>query len=604
MFQTFDTPADSGTGIVRTEQLRRVMMRARIDAFLIPRADEHQGEYVPPSADRLKWLTGFSGSAGMAAVTMTKAALFVDGRYTLQAPAQVPTTVYEVLQTPEKRLIDWLAQALPTGATIGFDPWLHTVAGVEQLTSQAKEKGLKLKAVARNPVDVIWGPDRPPAPCGKIEIQPLKFAGTAPEDKIAALQQTLSAAGQDACVLTLPDSICWMLNIRGGDIAHNPVVLAFALVPVKGKPELFVDPAKVDAAARAHLTKLCKLAAPAKLGERLGALAAAGKRVRLDPDTAAWAIARAIGGRSRTIAGADPCIARKATKSPAEIAGTKAAHIRDGVAIARFLAWLDRESPKGGVDEIAAARHLEAIRAADGHLRDLAFDTISGSGPNGAIVHYRVTTATNRKLQAGELFLIDSGAQYTDGTTDITRTIAIGQPTAEMRQRYTLVLKGHIAIGTARFPKGTRGIDLDPFARRALWHHGCDFDHGTGHGVGSYLSVHEGPQSISKRGMATLEPGMICSNEPGYYKQGAYGIRIENLVIVTKPEDVAGGDRPMMSFETITFAPYDRRLIDPGLLDHRERAWIDAYHATTRSLVAPALTGADRAWLEAATAPL
>jgi Xaa-Pro aminopeptidase len=604
MFQTFDVPADAGSGTARTTLVREAIRRAKFDAFLIPRADEHQGEYVPASADRLKWLTGFTGSAGLAVVTTTKAALFVDGRYVLQAPAQVPTDVYEILQVPEAKLIDWLGKNLRPGATVGFDPWLHTVAEIGRLEEALKTKGLVLKPVTRNLVDEAWGKARPASPVGQIIVQPIALAGTAPEDKIGGLHKRLASGGHDAVVLTLPDSISWLFNIRGSDIGHNPVVLAFAIVPAKGKPELFVDTAKLDAGARAHLTRYCKISSPARFAAQLKALKDAGKRVRVDPETAAWAIARHLGGRKKITEGTDPCLAPKAAKTPAEIAGTKAAHIRDGAAMARFLAWLDREAPKGGIDEIAAVRQLEAFRAKTGDLRDLSFDTISGSGPNGAIVHYRVTTATNRRLNAGELFLVDSGGQYADGTTDVTRTVAIGKPTAEMRQRYTLVLKGHIAISTARFPNGTRGVDLDPFARRALWDHGLDFDHGTGHGVGSYLSVHEGPQSISKRGMATLEPGMICSNEPGYYKTGAYGIRIENLVIVTPPAPIAGGDRPMMGFETITFVPYDRRLIGLDLLTTIERAWIDAYHAQVRKLIAPALEAAERTWLEAATAKL
>ena len=604
MFQSFETPSDAGAGTTHCNLLREVMRRSELDAFLVPRADEHQGEYVAPSAERLKWLTGFSGSAGLAAIAARKAVLLVDGRYTLQARKQVPLETFDIEQAPPAKLTDWLINTLRADAVVGFDPWLHTVAGIDQLQAALKAKGIALKAVTRNPVDEAWGKARPAPPQGQVRLQPLKFAGVPAEDKIGKLQQSLAADGHDAVVLTLPDSICWLFNIRGSDIAHNPVVLAFAVVPVKGKPELFVDAGKLDAAAKSHLAGLCRIAAPAKLAERLTAMKRAGKRVRLDPATAAWALARRLGGRKHIAESADPCIAAKSAKTAAEIAGTKAAHLRDGAAMARFLAWLDREAPKGHVDEIGAARKLEALRAETGELRELSFDTISGAGPNGAIVHYRVTTATNRRLEPGELYLVDSGAQYIDGTTDVTRTIAVGKPSAEMRHRYTLVLKGHIAISTARFPTGTRGLELDPFARRPLWQHGLDFEHGTGHGVGSYLSVHEGPQSISKRGMAPLEPGMICSNEPGYYKEGAYGIRIENLVIVTKPEPIVGGDRPMMGFETITFVPYDRRLIDVGLLDTRERAWVDLYHGDVRRLIQPLLVGADRAWLESATAPL
>ena len=604
MFQSFDSLSEAGAGAERTARVREVMAAMRIDAFLVPRADEHQGEYVAPSAERLRWLTGFSGSAGMAAVGTTKAVVLVDGRYTLQARQQVPAETYEIAQVPQAKLAEWLTASLRAGAVVGFDPWLHTVAEVERLQTALRDKGIGLKPVSRNPIDVAWGKARPVPPQGRVLVQPLKLAGMRAEDKIGKLQQRLVADGQDVVVLTLPDSICWLLNIRGSDIAHNPVVLAFAIVAAKGKPELFIDAAKLDATVKNHLAGLVKVSSPSKLADRLTALKDAGKRVRLDPETAAWAIARRLGGRNKIVEGADPCIAAKAPKTAAEIAGTKAAHLRDGAAMARFLAWLDREAPAGSVDEIGAARKLEALRAETGELRELSFDTISGAGPNGAIVHYRVTTATNRKLQPGELYLVDSGAQYADGTTDVTRTIAVGKPTREMCARYTLVLKGHIAIATARFPKGTRGIELDPFARRALWDHGLDFDHGTGHGVGSYLSVHEGPQSISRRGLAVLEPGMICSNEPGYYKEGAYGIRIENLVIVTPPHQIAGGDRPMMGFETITFVPYDRRLIDLTLLDARERAWIDSYHAEVRRLILPRLDGTDRAWLEAATRAL
>lgn len=605
MYQTFDTPADADAGSARTAKIREVMRRAKIDAFLVPRADEHQGEYVPKSAERLKWATGFSGSAGTAVIATTKAALFTDGRYTLQARAQVPGDTYEVvLSTPKDRLIDWLIKTLRAGAVVGFDPWLHTVAEVRRLQAALKEKGISLKPVARNLVDEAWGRARPAAPIGAVIVQPLEFAGTPAEDKITKLQERLATDGQDAVVLTLPDSISWLFNIRGRDIGHNPVVLSFAIVTAKGKPELFVDPAKLNAAATAHLKPLCKLTSQTKFVERLATLKEAAKRVRLDPETAAWAIARSLGGAAKIIEGADPCIAAKAPKTAAEITATKSAHKRDGAAMARFLAWLDREAPNGTVDEISAARKLEALRAEAGELRDLSFDTISGSGPNGAVVHYRVTTATNRTLQLGELFLVDSGGQYADGTTDVTRTVAIGKPSVEMCERYTLVLKGHIAIATARFPAGTRGIELDPFARRALWAHGLDFDHGTGHGVGSYLSVHEGPQSISKRGMAVLEPGMICSNEPGYYKEGAYGIRIENLEIVTPAVAIPGGDRPMMGFETITFVPYDRRLITRDLLDARERAFVDAYHANVRRIIGPLVDGSDRTWLDTATAAL
>jgi Xaa-Pro aminopeptidase len=602
MFQSFEAPAELESSTDRINRLRSLLPELRVDAVLVPRADEHQGEYVPASAERLRWLTGFSGSAGIAVITRRAGALFVDGRYTVQARSQVSKEL-EILQIPEARLSDWLREKLRPGAAVGFDPRLHTVSEIERLTEALADRKIKLKPLARNPVDRLWGAERPPAPMGKVRPHPLKYAGRAAEDKIAEIQKTLKADGQDAVVLTLPDSIAWLFNIRGSDVQHNPVALAFAIVPAQGKPELFIAREKLDADAKAHLT-FAKISQPEALAARLSQLKAAGKRVRLDPNTASWWFAKQLGGPQRIARAQDPCILPKAKKNDVEIKGARAAHLRDGAAVVRFLAWLDREAPSGRLDEIAAARKLEEFRAETNALLDISFDTISASGPNGAIVHYRVTEATNRRLRPGELYLVDSGGQYLDGTTDITRTIAIGRPSAEMRDRYTLVLKGHIAIATARFPKGTRGIDLDAFARRALWENGLDYDHGTGHGVGSYLSVHEGPQSISRRGMAVLEPGMIISNEPGYYKEGAYGIRLENLVLVTKPEKVPGGDREMMSFETLTLAPFDRRLISVDLLTPAEIAWVDDYHARVQQMLAPQLNDEDRSWLEAATAPL
>jgi Xaa-Pro aminopeptidase len=604
MLQTFENPPANAKDPARIERLRAIMAQRGVDAFLVPRADEHQGEYVARSAERLKWLTGFSGSAGTAVIAAKQAALFVDGRYTLQAADQVDTAVLAVLEVPASSVDDWLAQNLAAGAVVGFDPWLHTVASVEALERRLAAKDIKLKPVLRNLVDIVWGTERPEPPTAAVTIQPLMLAGEPAEDKIADIQSRLKADGQDAVVLTLPDSICWLFNIRGGDISRNPVVLAFAIVTRTGKPQLFVDPAKLGPEVKAHLKPLAKLFKPDALADQLTALKTSNARVRLDPGNAAWWLQRKLGGKGKIAYGVDPCIGPKARKNAAEIGGTREAHIRDGAAMVRYLAWLDAQTP-GTIDEIQAVKKLEALRQATGKLRDISFDTISGSGPNGAIVHYRVTEATNRKLGAGELFLIDSGGQYQDGTTDITRTIAVGKPSAEMRQRYTLVLKGHIAIGTARFPRGTRGIDLDPLARKALWDHGLDFSHGTGHGVGSYLSVHEGPQSISKRGMAIIEPGMIISNEPGYYKTGAYGIRIENLVLVERPSAVLpAGEIEMMSFETITLAPYDRRLIALDLLTPSERTWIDGYHARVLKALGPLVGQAEREWLAVATAKL
>jgi Xaa-Pro aminopeptidase len=605
MFQTYEAPEGGQDLAERVARLRVLMAKAGLDAVLVPRADEHQGEYVAPSAERLKWLTGFSGSAGLAVVARAAAALFVDGRYVTQAPTQVDTRTFEVLQIPDTKLSDWLGKHLKPGAVIGFDPWLHTAAMIEELAKSLEPKGIKLEALPRNPVDRIWGSDRPAPPQGAVVPHPARYAGKPAEQKIAELQAALRKGGEDAVILTLPDSIAWLLNIRGSDVAHNPVALAFAIVPASGKVELFVDPTKVSAEAKAHLAKLARISPPKALEDRVKALKGAPKRIRLDANTAAsWFFRKLRGGKARIVRGPDPCLLPKARKNATEIKGARAAHKRDGAAVTRFLAWLDREAPQGRLDEIATSRHLETLRSETQALKEISFDTISGAGPNGAIVHYRVTTPTNRKLKPGELYLVDSGAQYIDGTTDITRTVAIGTPTREMQERFTLVLKGHIAIAMARFPKGTRGVDLDPFARRALWGAGLDFDHGTGHGVGSYLSVHEGPQNISKRGMTPLESGMIVSNEPGYYKEGAYGIRIENLVLVTEPEKVAGGEREVMGFETLTLAPIDRRLVVAELLSVDELAWLNAYHARVLDIIGPELGPVDRAWLEAATATI
>jgi Xaa-Pro aminopeptidase len=603
MFQSFDAPSSPQASTERVTQLRAQLDKHGVTGFLIPRADEHQGEYVPPSAERLKYLTGFSGSAGFAVVTAKHAALFVDGRYTVQAQAEANGRIFDFPGIARAKMGDWLIEHCKAGDVIGFDPWLHTGSEINRLDGQLKPKGIKLKALSFNLVDRVWGSARPTAPLGSIVPHPMKFAGKSAADKIADVQKLLAAGNQDAAVLTLPDSLCWLFNIRGSDVAHNPVVLAFAIVPAQGKPEVFVAPEKLTKDARAHFDGVAKLSSPAKLKERLDALKKAGRHVRLDPDTAAYWFSRALGPKS-SVRGADPCIALKAIKNAAEIKGARAAHVRDGAALCRYLAWLEEAAAGGSLDEISAVKKLEDMRAATGALKEISFDTISGSGPNGAIVHYRVSEKTNRKLKPGELFLLDSGAQYADGTTDITRTIAIGKPNAEMRERFTLVLQGHIAIATARFPKGTRGIDLDPFARRALWDKGLDYDHGTGHGVGSYLSVHEGPQSISRAGMVALEPGMICSNEPGYYKQAAYGIRIENLVLVTAAAVPDGGERPTMSFETLTMVPIDRRLIDTALLNRKELDWLDAYHAQVRATISPLVDTTTRRWLNAATEPL
>lgn len=600
MFQTFDLTSDPSLAAARVAALRQLMRARGIDAYHVPRADEHQGEYVPPASERLAWLTGFTGSAGLAVIGLERAALLVDGRYTVQARAQVDTSIFEIIQIPARGIKDWAAEALKAGQTIGFDPWLVTIAQVEQFRGELSKREIGFKEIPGNLVDRVWGRARPKPPTGVVKLQPLALAGEAASDKIARLQKKLIEDRHDAAVLTQPDSICWLFNIRGSDVPHNPVVLAFAILNARSKPDLFIAPEKLDTETRRALKPIANLRAPKDLADVIDGLKQAERCVRLTPASAAWWFARRLGSK-RFARGPDPVQLPKAIKNAAEIAGSRAAHLRDGAAVVRFLAWLDRASGRGGLDEITAVEKLEALRRDTGKLAEISFDTISGSGPNGAIVHYRVTRATNRQLGAGELFLIDSGAQYADGTTDITRTVAIGKPTEEMRDRFTRVLQGHIAIATARFPKGTRGVDLDSHARMALWQCGLDYDHGTGHGVGSYLSVHEGPQSISRLGTVTLEPGMIISNEPGYYKEGAFGIRIENLVLVNEARVPDGGDRAMLDFETLTLAPIDRRLVKKSLLDAHERAWLDAYHARVHELILPLLDDdGERQWLAAA----
>lgn len=601
MLQDFNDTGGPARSAERVAALRAVLARRGLAGYLVPRADEHLGEYVPACAERLRWLTGFSGSAGLAVVLLDTAALFVDGRYRLQARKQADERLFDILQTPENKPSDWLKSHLQSGAVVGFDPRLHSMREIAQLEQDLSGCGIRLAAQDENLIDALWH-GRPPPPAGPVMPHALKFAGMAARDKIADLQRRLREAGADASVLTAPDSIAWLFNIRGRDVAHTPVALAFAIVPAEGRPELFIARAKLRARTRGHLERVAKIYEPQALDERLRALGARGAAVRLDPNsTARWFADRLGEAGARIVEGSDPCLLPKAIKNATEIAGARAAHLRDGTALCRFLAWLDAEAGKGDIDEITAAQRLEALRAETGMLKDLSFDTISAAGPNGAIVHYRVTRASNRPLKPGTLYLVDSGAQYEDGTTDVTRTVAIGKPTPAMRRNFTLVLKGHIAIATARFPKGTRGQDLDPFARRWLWQAGLDYDHGTGHGVGSYLSVHEGPQRLSRLGSVALEPGMILSNEPGYYRDGAYGIRIENLVLVTPPARVAGGEREMMGFETLTLAPIDLRLVEPTLMTAEEIAWLDRYHARVFRQIAPQLSRRERTWLRQAT---
>jgi Xaa-Pro aminopeptidase len=608
MFQSFDDPA-GGAGKERLARLRAELARLSLTGFLVPHADEFQSEYLPPSAERLAWLTGFTGSAGFAIILRDHAALFVDGRYTLQAGKQADTGLFDIVHLIDEPPSKWLGGKLKAGDRIGYDPWRLTIREVRRFEEVCEGAGAALVPLAANPVDAIWD-DRPASPLAAVTLHPTELAGESSGDKIERIRKALADKRVDAAVLTQADSIAWLFNIRGADVTHNPVALSFAILHKDRRPALFIDGRKLSNAVRDALSASIDIGEPQEFPSALAALGTAGAKALVDPQAAASAIGTALEeAGAKLVEGSDPVMLPKARKNDAELAGARRAHIRDGAAMVRFLAWLERSASGGSIDEIAAATKLEEFRAdtarRDGaELAEISFDTIAGAGPNGAIVHYRVTKKTSRPLEAGSLFLVDSGGQYRDGTTDITRTVAIGAPTPEMRDRYTRVLKGHIAVGTARFPAGANGAQLDGLARVALWRAGLDFDHGTGHGVGAFLSVHEGPARISKAGSVPLETGMILSNEPGYYRTGAYGIRIENLVTVTPPAPIEGGDRALHAFETLSLCPYDRRLIDLPLLTEEERAWIDAYHARLPAVLARLLDESDRTWLSAVCLPL
>ncbi|QDC00042.1 aminopeptidase P family protein [Mesorhizobium sp. 8] len=607
MFQTFDSAGDPSVGKPRVAKLREWLAAHDLDGFIVPRADEHQGEYVPPHAARLRWLTGFSGSAGAAVVLKDRAVMFVDGRYQLQVRQETDQTVFTVESLIDNPPAAWLRDNIGKGARIGFDPWLHTVGEVKALRASAGKAGAELVPVAENPVDAIWD-DQPAPPLEPVEIHPIAFAGELAKDKLARLAAAIEKDGATHAILTDPSSIAWAFNIRGNDVPHTPLALGFAILAADGKHQLFMAGRKFSRTVAAYLTQLADLHEPAGFEPAVAALAKAGARIALDPALAAEKLRALIADNGGTVVEApDPARIPRAVKNAAEIAGSRVAHRRDGAAMAKLLAWLDRQEP-GTTDEISVVTKLEECRRRTGEetqmpLRDVSFDTISGAGPNGAVIHYRVSRATNRPLADGELFLLDSGAQYQDGTTDITRTVPVGRPSEEMRERCTLVLKGLIALSMLRFPAGTRGSEIDAMARMALWRHGLDYAHGTGHGVGSYLAVHEGPQRIAKTGTEKLLEGMMLSNEPGYYKEGAYGIRLENLILVTPAEPVEGGDIAMHAFETLTLAPFDRRLIKPHLLTRDELHWLDQYHARVLAEIGPMLDGETLAWLEAACAP-
>lgn len=601
-FQSFDEAADPSQGAPRLAELRAALASQGLDGFLLPRADEHQNEYLPPNAERLAWLTGFTGSFGFVIVLTDKAAIFVDGRYTVQVRAQVDGAAFTPVNVAEKSPADWLKENAREGQRVGYDPKLHTLEGFERFEKAAKLAGVELVALERNPVDDLWT-DRPAPPLAAVVLHEEKYAGGTAAAKLARVQAELDKAKADALLVTDAHCLAWTFNIRGGDVKHTPLPLGFAIIPAKGRPTVFIDGRKLSNAVRDALAEVTELAEPRDLETALGTLGVEGATVRLDASASAVAFARALEAAGAKIQrGADPIAKLKAVKNPCELNGARVAHLRDAAALARFLRWLDAEAPKGELDEIGAAEALETFRRETGRLKDVSFDTISAAGPNAALPHYRVTRATNRKLASG-FFLIDSGAQYEDGTTDVTRTVVIGEASPEMRDRFTRVLKGHIAIATAVFPKGVSGAQLDAFARKFLWDVGTDFDHGTGHGVGSYLSVHEGPQRISKLGTTTLEPGMILSNEPGYYREGHYGIRTENLIVV-EPREIAGAEREMRGFETITLAPIDRRGVAQELLTPDERSWLDAYHARVLEEVGPLVDDETRDWLARVCAPL
>jgi Xaa-Pro aminopeptidase len=591
----------------RLNALREQLKSEKLDGFVVPLTDEHMSEYVGSYAQRLAWLTGFQGSAGSAVVLPEEAAIFVDGRYTLQVRQQVSADQWSYQSVPETSTTQWLEEHAPEGARIGYDPWLHTREWVKKAKESLASRGAELVPVDRNPIDEIWK-DRPEASKAHLIVQPDEYAGKSAAEKRTEVGDWLAKHHADAAVLSALDSIAWAFNIRGADVTHTPVALAYAIVYADGTADLFVAGEKIGPDVRKHLGNGVRLHERSEFESALSDLK--GKTVVVDPERAVAAIFEALeNAGAKILPLRDPTILPKALKNPAEIAGQKAAQTRDGAAIARFLHWIDEEAPKGGVDELIASDKLESLRRESPELRDLSFDSISGAGPNGAIVHYKSSEKTNRKLEKGTLYLIDSGGQYVDGTTDITRTVPIGEPTDEMRDRFTRVLKGHIAIATAVFPKGTRGSQLDSFARRPLWEAGLDYAHGTGHGVGSFLAVHEGPQRISPVGSAQpggdepLRAGMIISNEPGYYKTGEYGIRIENLVLVV-PRQIEGAEKEMLGFETLTFAPIDRRLVDVQMLEPEELVWLNCYHAHVLAKIGPSLSGAALEWLQKACAPI
>ncbi|MGA0605057.1 aminopeptidase P family protein [Phenylobacterium sp. VNQ135] len=604
MRQTFDETTDRSFGPKHVPLIRKAMQEQGLDGFLVPHEDEHQNEYLPEANDRLAWASGFTGSAGAAVILKDKAAIFVDGRYTLQVRDQVDQNVFEIRDLVDGGVPAYLETAAVRGQKIGYDPRLHSPDALHWLKTAAAKAGAELLPVAANPLDAAWGRARPPQPVAPVVPHPAEYSGEGSAAKRARIGEIVAGKGADAAVLTAPASIAWLFNVRGGDVIRSPLPLGQAILNKDGSARLFLDPQKVTPELPAWLGNQVRLETPGDLPQALAELK--GQKVVVDPaQSSAWYFEALQAAGAEVVRGEDPCALPRACKNPGEIEGSRKAHIRDGAALSRFLHWLATEGQVNPPDEIEVVTKLEGFREATGALKDLSFDTIAGAASNGAIVHYRPTARLNKRAERGSLLLVDSGAQYLDGTTDVTRTVAIGEPTQEMRERFTLVLKGHLALARVRFPAGTTGSQLDALARAPLWQAGLDYDHGTGHGVGSYLGVHEGPQRIAKApNTVALRPGMIVSNEPGYYKEGEYGIRIENLQFVTPAEPVPGGERPMHGFETLTLAPIDRRLVVAEMLTAEEREQFNAYHARVRETVGPLLDAEVRAWLDEATAPV
>ena len=603
MFQNFTSSSEKSKGAQRLSALREEMRKENVTAFLVPHADEHQNEYLPKRAERLAWLTGFTGSAGFCIATLDKAAVFSDGRYTVQLNEQIDAAAFTAENSVTNPPSTWIEKNMGAGDVIAYDPWLMTPSQIETFEKAAQKAKCKLQA-SENLIDRIWH-DQPAKPMGKVALHDIKYAGKSAKDKIAEIQKLISDKECDFTLLTDPASLAWLFNIRGNDVIHNPLALGYAIVPAEGKPQIFIEEEKLSSEIKAFLSKIATQHEPQDLVSELQARSAHAT-VLCDMDRVSVALVNIIEAAKGTIIkGRDPVILPRAMKNQTELEGARTAHIRAGVAMVKFLSWLDGQT-SGTLKEIDAAKKLETIReenakAMGSELKEISFDTISAAGPHAAMPHYRVNETSNRMLGDGEIYLVDSGGQYNDGTTDITRTITIGEAPQEAITDFTLVLKGHIAIDKARFPKGTRGIDLDVLARNALWQNGKDYAHGTGHGIGSYMNVHEGPQGIHRRAMEVLQPGMILSNEPGYYIEGHYGIRIENLVIVTELEDI-GGNIQTHRFENITWTPMDKRLIDPSLLTQEEKDWVDDYHAKVLEKLSPHLDGEAFDWLKKATA--